>query len=201
MACARNDNFEDQVRQRFCESIEVKQKAVDRLASRIAESAEKMAEALKRGGKLVFLGNGGSAADAQHLAAEFVGRFKMERPGLPALALNTNSSTITAIGNDYSYDEIFSRQVDAFAGDNDVLIAISTSGNSECVCRAVESAARKGCFTIGLTGEGGGRMAGMVDILLDVPARDTARVQETHITIGHILCELVENEVCQASLV
>lgn len=201
MESSSHQSFEDKIKKRFSESIEVKQKAVERLASRIADAAGKMSDSLKNGGKLIFLGNGGSAADAQHLAAEFVGRFKIERPGLPAMALNTNSSTITAIGNDYSYDEVFSRQMDAFANEADVVIAISTSGNSECVCRAVKSAARKGCFTIGFTGDGGGRMANMVDILLDAPAKDTARVQETHITIGHILCELVENEVCQASLV
>ncbi len=183
------------VRDRFADSIAVKQKAAQTLSVEIAQAVAEIVCSLRDGNKLLLCGNGGSAADAQHIAAEFVGRFILERAPVPAIALNTNSSTITAIGNDYSYDEVFSRQVKAFAKDGDVFIGISTSGNSECVIQAAQVAREYGVFTISLTGEHGGRLSECVDLALRVPSYVTARIQETHITIGHIICELVESEL------
>ncbi|MEI6914323.1 MAG: D-sedoheptulose 7-phosphate isomerase [Armatimonadota bacterium] len=183
------------VRDRFADSIAVKQKAAQTLSVEIAQAVAEIVCSLRDGNKLLLCGNGGSAADAQHIAAEFVGRFILERAPVPAIALNTNSSTITAIGNDYSYDEVFSRQVKAFAKDGDVFIGISTSGNSECVIQAAQVAREYGAFTISLTGEHGGRLSECVDLALRVPSSVTARIQETHITIGHIICELVESEL------
>lgn len=154
--------------------------------------------ALKKGGKVVFFGNGGSAADAMHLAGELVGHLKLERPAIPAIALTANTSIITAIANDDGYETVFSRQVEALVNKNDVVIAISTSGNSPNVIRAVTAAKAKGARTIGLTGGSGGKLAGVVDLALVVPSNDTQRIQEAHITIGHIICELVERMMAGA---
>ena len=151
-------------------------------------------EALQRGNKVLLCGNGGSAADAQHIAAELTGRFKKERHPLPGIALTTDTSALTAIGNDYGFDQVFSRQVAALAKEGDVVIGISTSGNSLNVIYALETAKEMGCKAIGLSGKGGGKMEDVCDINLIVPSDDTARIQEMHILIGHILCQLVDNE-------
>jgi D-sedoheptulose 7-phosphate isomerase len=181
------------IRKLFEESAAVKRRFVEEHASRIESAARRMAEALRRGQKLLFAGNGGSAADAQHLAAEFVNRFIKERPGLPAIALTTDSSALTAIGNDLGFDEVFARQVEALGRPGDVLVAISTSGNSPNVLRAVEAAGRLGLLTIGFTGGSGGRLAGLAEIVFVVPSGETPRIQETHITLGHALCGLVDD--------
>ena len=164
-------------------------------AHAISEIADAIAEALRAGGKLLLFGNGGSAADAQHLAAEFVGRFKLERKGLAAIALTTNSSCLTSIGNDYGFRRVFSRQVEAIGKTGDVALAISTSGNSESVIEGVNTAKEMGIKTIGFCGGEGGKLAQVVDIPFVVPAPETANVQEMHITAGHIICEIVEQEL------
>ena len=170
--------------------------AIERdLTPRIAETVELLAEVFRSGNKLLVMGNGGSAADAQHLAAEIVGRFKMERRALPAIALTTDSSILTAIGNDYGFDAIFSRQVEALAAPGDVVIGISTSGNSRNVGAALELARTQGCRTVGLLGRDGGTIAGVVEISLVVPSGETPRIQEGHITIIHIVCDLLEQEL------
>lgn len=149
-------------------------------------------EALRKGHKVVLFGNGGSAADAQHIACELAGRFKKERPGIPAISLTTNTSALTAIANDYSYEEVFSRQVQSIVNEGDVVIGISTSGNSANVIKGVGAAKQKGALTVGLTGATGGKLEKVVDICIKVPSTDTPRIQEVHITIGHIICQLVE---------
>ncbi|NLO90532.1 MAG: D-sedoheptulose 7-phosphate isomerase [Elusimicrobia bacterium] len=153
----------------------------------LAQFAQKIAQAFRSGNKLLVMGNGGSAADAQHIAAEFVGRYRRERTGLPALALNTNTSTITSVGNDYDFNSIFSRQIEAFAVKGDVVIAISTSGNSPNVVKAVEKAKERGCYVVGMLGCGGGKLKDMVDLPLVVDSAKTARVQECHIHMAHIV--------------
>ncbi len=176
----------------FRESAEVKLRFAESYASQIEALARRMADVLERGGKLLFCGNGGSAADAQHLAAEFVNRFLVERPALAALALTTDTSTLTSIGNDLGFDEVFSRQVEALARPGDLLVAISTSGNSANILKAVAAARRLGCYTVGFTGGQGGALAAAVDQAFLVPIAATPRIQETHITLGHALCALVE---------
>jgi len=151
-------------------------------------------ETLEAGHKILLCGNGGSAADAQHIAAELTGRYKIERKGLPAIALTTDTSALTAIGNDYGYEYVFARQVEALAQQGDLLIAISTSGNSQNVLYALQKAKEMGCRTVGLSGKGGGKMSDLCDINIVVPSDDTARIQEMHIMIGHILCQLIDNE-------
>jgi D-sedoheptulose 7-phosphate isomerase len=185
----------EEIRRQLEESARVKQAFADALVVRIAEFAQRSAAAIRRGGKLVFFGNGGSAADAQHLAAELVVRLRVERPGLPALALTTNTSILTAAGNDYGFERIFSRQVESLVGPHDVVVALSTSGASPNIVRAIEVGRARGAFLVALTGETGGALAGKVDILLDVPSRDPQRIQEAHITIGHIVCSLIEHLV------
>ncbi len=161
----------------------------------LTAAANALVAAYGAGHKALFFGNGGSAADAQHLAAEFVGRYLRERHPLPALALNANSSAVTAIGNDYGYDKVFARQLEALAVPGDVVVAISTSGNSANVLEAVLCAKRIGLFTIGLTGASGGRLRGLVDVLIAAPSEQTPRIQECHILIGHALCDAVEQAV------
>lgn len=185
----------DEIRRQLGESVRVKQAFSDALVARIADFAQRSAEAIRRGGKLVLFGNGGSAADAQHLAAELVVRLRTERPGLPALALTTNTSILTAAGNDYGFERIFSRQMESLVGPHDVVVALSTSGTSPNIVKAMETARARGSFLVALTGETGGALAGKVDILLDVPSRDPQRIQESHITIGHIVCSLIEHLV------
>jgi D-sedoheptulose 7-phosphate isomerase len=164
----------------------------------LESAVEVVAKALSAGRKILLFGNGGSAADAQHLAAEFVGRFLNERRPLPAIALTTDTSALTAIANDYGYEHVFARQVRALAAAGDVAIAISTSGRSPSVLRAVEAARERGVATIGLSGGEGGALAGMVDVSLRVSASThSARIQETHILIGHVICELVDRRLAQ----
>lgn len=158
----------------------------------ITRLAERLIETFRIGNKLLIMGNGGSAADAQHFAGEIVSRFRMERPGLPAIALSTDTSIITAIGNDYGFERIFSRQIEALATPGDAVIGISTSGNSPNVRKALEAAQQAGCTTIGLLGKDGGSIKALCDIPLIIPSNDTPRVQEAHIAIIHILCDLIE---------
>lgn len=165
------------------------------LAGQIARIAVRLVETLKIGNKLLIMGNGGSAADAQHFAAEIVGRFKMERPGLPAIALSTDTSIITAIGNDYGFERIFSRQLEALAAPGDALIGISTSGNSPNILKALETGRQAGCSTIGLLGRDGGTIKDICDLALIIPCDDTPRIQEGHITVIHILCDLIEQSL------
>ena len=162
------------------------------LSPLIAELGTLLVETFNCGGKLLVMGNGGSAADAQHFVAEIVGRFKMERRGLPAIALSTDTSILTAIGNDYGFDRVFSRQVEALAAPGDLIVGISTSGNSPNVLQALELAREKGCRTVGLLGKDGGTIKDVCDLALIVSTYDTPRVQEGHITIIHIVCDLLE---------
>ena len=185
---AHIENIREQLRQ----SCRVKQSFSDELLARIEMFAVRSTEALAGGRKLVFFGNGGSAADAQHLAAELVVRLHADRPGLPALALTTNTSVLTATGNDYGFEQLYSRQIESLVERGDILVAISTSGNSLNVVRGVEAGALRGAFRVALTGETGGALADKVDLLLNVPSRDAQRIQESHITIGHIACSLIE---------
>lgn len=166
---------------------------LDAMIPEIARLAELVRTSLTRGGKILFMGNGGSAADSQHLAAEFVGRFQKERRGLAAIALSTDTSILTSVGNDYGFEHIFSRQVEALCRPEDVLVGISTSGNSANVLRAIETGKAMGAVTVAMTGDGGGKLAALCDLTLAVPSRVTARVQEAHILIGHILCELIDD--------
>ena len=166
--------------------------ALGKQAEAVEDVARTVADALRAGGKVMFCGNGGSAADAQHLAAEFLGRYLIERNPLPALALNVNTSTLTAIGNDYGFDDVFARQVKGVGRRGDVLVAISTSGNSRNILRALAQARELGIATVGLTGESGGKMRPLCDQCICVPSPQTPRIQEMHIAIGHMICELVE---------
>jgi len=175
----------------------LKQSFSEPLIKGIGQFAELSATALRAGGKIVFFGNGGSAADAQHLAAELVVRLRNDRPGLAALALTTNSSILTAAGNDYGFDCIFSRQIQSLVGAQDVLVALSTSGTSPNIVKGVEVARERRTFVVGMTGEGGGKLKDKVDLLLDVPSNDPQRIQEAHITIGHIVCSLIERLVAE----
>ena len=183
-----------QIRGQLAESCRVKQSFSEELLRRIAEFAEQAALALRRGGKIVFFGNGGSAADAQHLAAELTVRLHEERPGLAALALTTNTSVLTAAGNDYGFENIFARQVETLVSRGDVLVALSTSGMSQNIVRGVDAARAREAYVVGMTGETGGKLAGLVDLLINVPSRDPQRIQEAHITIGHIVCALIEQK-------
>ena len=177
------------------ESIEVKQKILSNsvLISEIRKVSAACTNAFSRGNKVLFCGNGGSAADAQHLAAELTGRFYYDRPPLPSEALHVNTSYLTAVANDYSYDEVYARILRGKGRKGDVLIGISTSGNSKNIIRAFKTARELGIITIGLTGESGGKMKDLSDFLIQVPSTDTPRIQEAHIMIGHIICELVES--------
>jgi D-sedoheptulose 7-phosphate isomerase len=174
------------------ESIGIKEDFIKENTSKITFLAERIALALTSDRKLLLCGNGGSAADAQHIAAEFINRYELERPPLPAIALTTDTSILTSIGNDYSFDEIFSKQVKALGVEGDVLLAISTSGNSANVIGAVKAAKGLGIFTVGLTGGEGGQLTRLVDLSLVVKSNVTARIQEAHILVGHIICELVD---------
>ena len=176
-------------------SADLKKTVAETLSSEILDAAKKIQGRLEVGGKLMLMGNGGSAGDAQHIAAELVGRFKKERKAIPALALTVDTSSLTALGNDYGFDTIFERQVEALANKNDTVIGISTSGNSENVVRAVNKANSIGAFTIGLLGNDGGKLKDAVNLPIIIPSSDTARIQEVHITIGHIICEIIEEDL------
>ncbi len=174
------------------ESAEVKQQLLKSQADNIQKAADIIIACFKKGGKVILFGNGGSAADAQHIVAEFVGRFKKERKAMPALALTVNTSVLTAIGNDYGFENTFKRQVEALANKNDVVFGISTSGNAKNVLAAIELANKIGIITIGLTGGDGGKLAKAALVSIIVPSENTPRIQESHIVIGHIICELAE---------
>jgi D-sedoheptulose 7-phosphate isomerase len=167
-------------------------KTLKNLYEEIEIFADKSIEALKDGNKILLMGNGGSAADSQHIAAELVGRYKKERKGLPAIALTTDTSILTAVGNDYSFDEIFSRQIKALAQKGDIVVGISTSGNSENVIKGILKAKELGCYTVGLLGKNGGKIKEISDLNIIVPSNNTPRIQECHILIGHIVCELID---------
>jgi D-sedoheptulose 7-phosphate isomerase len=177
------------------ESLRVKSQFFQEHKDRIAQVAENIAYGLRQGNKILFFGNGGSAADAQHLAAEFVGRFGPDRSPLAGISLSTDTSILTALGNDYGYESVFSRQIEALGQPGDTAVAISTSGNSPNVIKAADIARSKGLFTIGLTGETGGILNDHVEVVFRVPSRRTPRIQETHLLLGHILCELVDREL------
>ncbi len=183
------------VQEHFAESIATKEAAAAQLAESIAVAGKAMSDALLADGKIMSCGNGGSAADAQHFSSELLNRFEMERPGLPALALTTDASTLTSISNDYAYEDIFAKQVRALGRAPDVLLGISTSGNSENVIRAIDAAHERGVRVVALTGRDGGRMAGLFsaeDVEIRVPAERTARIQEVHIVVIHCLCDLID---------
>jgi D-sedoheptulose 7-phosphate isomerase len=186
----------EEIRRQLEESARVKQSFSNELIGRIAQFAEKSAAALRAGGKIVLFGNGGSAADAQHIAAELVVRLRTERPGLAALALTTNPSVLTAAGNDYGFERIFSRQIESLVSKEDVLVALSTSGKSPNIVRGVEAGRARGAYLVAFSGETGGALASKVDLLLSVPSQDAQRIQECHITIGHIACSLIERLTC-----
>lgn len=177
------------------DAIHIKEQILQGEIDNIIKAARLIISSFRSQGKVLIFGNGGSAADAQHIAAEFVGRFQKERPGLAAVALNTNTSILTALSNDYSYDIVFSRQIEALARPCDIVIAISTSGKAKNVLLAIKKAKELGLKTICLTGGTGGELPKSADISLIIPSTITARIQEAHITIGHIICELVENEL------
>ena len=188
-------DLESRVRGSILASIAVKELllAKTEIASVIADVCELMIGTFRRGNKVVFFGNGGSAADAQHLAAEFVGRFTLVRPALPALALNANSSSVTAIANDWGYDSVFSRQIEALAREGDVAFGISTSGQSPNVLQAMSTARKMALHTVGLTGASGEQLKDVVDHCICIPSAETPRIQECHILVGHIIAELVEH--------
>lgn len=186
---------EARVREHFRESIATKQAAMDELCPAVSAAGRLMSNALLDDAKILSCGNGGSAGDSQHFSSELLNRFEMERPGLPAIALTTDTSTLTSIANDYSYEDIFSKQIRALGRQNDVLLAISTSGNSENVCRAMVAAHERAMHVVALTGRDGGRMAALLqgnDVEIRVPATRTARIQEVHLLVIHCLCDLID---------
>ena len=189
-------NIENRITRHFHDSIETKQRVVAALTPHIATASHAMVDCLKSGGKILACGNGGSAGDSQHFAAELVGRFEREREELAAIALTTDSSILTAVGNDYSFDEIFSKQVRALGKTGDILFAISTSGNSKNVVNAIEAAHLKGMHVIGMTGRDGGKIASLMksgDVLLNVGSQVTTRIQEVHLLTLHCLCDAIDN--------
>jgi len=186
------DKMDQSIRQSIKEHIDLMQVIGASIVPKIRTAAEWMLETLNNGNKILLAGNGGSASDAQHLAAEFVGRFQRERLSLPAIALTTDTSILTAVGNDYGFHKIFSRQIEGLAGKGDLFVAISTSGNSNNVVEAVDTCKKRSCRTVGFLGRDGGKLGGMVDLPIIVPSDNTARIQEAHITIGHIICALVD---------
>ncbi len=185
--------MKDFIKENLKNSISAKEKLFANQSEIIIQLAELIASIIKNGNKLLIFGNGGSAADAQHMAAEFVNRFMIERPPLAAIALNTNTSNITSIGNDYSFDDIFLKQIRAIGKEGDLALGISTSGNSPNVVRAIEKAADMGLHTAILTGGSGGKLAGMADIEINVPSNITPHIQEAHLWVEHLLCWMVDN--------
>ena len=186
------------LRQNIASSIEVHSRVLEACLPAMTLATDALIAAYRAGNKAIFFGNGGSAADAQHLAAEFLGRYLRERRPMPALALHANSSAVTAIANDYGYEQVFSRQLQAFAVAGDVAFGISTSGNSQSVIEALAAARKLGLVTIGLTGASGGRMREVVDVLIAAPTQETPRIQECHILIGHAICDAVEQAMVAA---
>lgn len=179
------------------DSIALKEELLRTMVPSIEKAAQALASCLKAGNKIVFFGNGGSASDSQHLAAEFVGRYEKERRALAAISFTTDTSILTAVGNDYGFEQVFVRQMDALARRGDVAVAISTSGNSKNVLAAVKRAKELGLYTIGFTGHTGGELKGLVDLPLVIPSKKTSRIQESHIMIGHILCECVDELIAK----
>ncbi|MFA5115252.1 MAG: D-sedoheptulose 7-phosphate isomerase [Candidatus Omnitrophota bacterium] len=187
----------DKIKDMLLENIRVKEEMLRTSITQVMKIAELLVECLKKNGKVIIFGNGGSASDSQHIAAELVGRFKKERQGLPAVALTANTSVLTALANDYGYEAVFSRQIEALAGKNDLAIGISTSGKARNVAAAIKQAAKMGLKTVVLTGSSGAELAKLADAALIVPSNSTPRIQETHITIGHIICEIAEDTIFQ----
>ena len=184
----------DRIKEFLYESAKVKQAVADTLTEKINEAITMARTSYQNGGKMLLMGNGGSASDAQHIAAEFIGRYKKERRPVAAIALTTDTSILTCVDNDYGFDTVFSRQVEGLAKKEDVIIAISTSGNSENVIRGVDKAREMGVKTIGLLGNQGGKLKDKVNLAIVVPSTNTARIQEAHITIGHIICEILDED-------
>ncbi len=182
----------DKIKDILLESIQVKEELMHSSIGQIIEITDLVTAALKKKGKVILFGNGGSASDSQHIAAEFVGRFKKDRTAYPAISLNTNTSILTSIANDYGYDMVFARQLEALGSDNDIVIGISTSGKAKNVTLGIKQAKRMGLKTVVLTGKDGEELAKLADASLSVASSVTARIQEAHITVGHIICELVE---------
>lgn len=192
--------MEELIIRAFEQSADVKLSFVKKNLKTIISVVELIVDAFHEGNKVMLFGNGGSAADAQHIAAEFVNRFMIERPPLPAMALTTDTSVITSIGNDYNYDQVFLKQIKALGKEGDIAWGISTSGNSPNVLKALKEAKKMGLKTIGMTGKDGGKMAKMVDYLLNVESDVTARIQETHITVSHVICQLVDIKLFNPSV-
>ena len=186
----------NKIKKIIAESISVKSMVLENegLLQRVEEIVKKMVTALQNGNRIYFAGNGGSAADAQHLAAEFSGRFYIDREALPAEALHCNTSYLTAVANDYSYDVVYARLIKGLGMKGDFLVGMSTSGNSTNIIKAFEVARERGIITVGMTGETGGGMVGLSDYLLNIPSKNTPRIQESHMLLGHIICELVEEK-------
>lgn len=186
----------DKIRDILLENIHLKEEIIQKNIGQIIQITEMIINCLKKGGKVILFGNGGSAADSQHIAAELVGRFKKDRGSLSAIALTTNTSILTALANDYGYDTVFSKQIESLARKEDIAIGISTSGKAKNVLKGINEARGKGLKTVCLTGKDGGDLAKISDISIIVPSGVTARIQEAHITIGHIICELIEDSLC-----
>lgn len=182
----------ERIRSVFNEHVGLVRAAEGKLSHALARAVDLTLERLRRGGRIYIMGNGGSAADALHWVGELMGRFTRTRPPIPSVALVCNPAVVTAVGNDLGFEQVFARQVSALVGGVDIVVAISTSGGSANVVAALEAAGERACLRIGFTGEGGGKMGDLVDVLLDVPSRDTARVQEVHGILGHLYCELLE---------
>jgi D-sedoheptulose 7-phosphate isomerase len=189
-------DFTSQIRSQLRESAGVKERFSEELLGRISRFAEAAAAAIQKGNKIVFFGNGGSAADSQHLAAELIVRLQRNRASLPALALTTNTSILTAAANDLGYDSVFSRQIESLVARGDVLVALSTSGMSSNILRGAEAGRARLAYVVAMTGETGGELASRADLLINVPSCNSQRIQEAHITIGHIVCSLIEQICC-----
>ncbi|MBU4251853.1 MAG: D-sedoheptulose 7-phosphate isomerase [Candidatus Omnitrophica bacterium] len=187
----------ERIKDILLESIQVKEEILRNQIGQIAGIAQLMIDCLKKDGKVIVFGNGGSASDSQHIAAELVGRFKKDRSALAAIALTTNTSILTSLANDYGYDVVFSRQVEALGKKNDVVLGISTSGKAKNVALGIKQAKKMGIKTVALSGGDGGDIVKLADVSLVVPSKITARIQEAHITIAHIICEMIEQELCQ----
>jgi D-sedoheptulose 7-phosphate isomerase len=187
----------ERIKDILLESIQVKEEILRNQIDQIFGIAQLMIDCLKKGGKVIVFGNGGSASDSQHIAAELVGRFKKDRSALAGIALTTNTSILTSLANDYGYDVVFSRQVEALGKKNDVVLGISTSGKAKNVALGIKQAKKMGIKTVALSGGDGGDIVKLADVSLVVPSKITARIQEAHITIAHIICEMIEQELCQ----
>jgi len=187
----------ERIKDILLESIQVKEEILRNQVDAILEIAELMIDCLKKDGKVIVFGNGGSASDSQHIAAELVGRFKKDRSALAGIALTTNTSILTSLANDYGYDVVFSRQIEALGKKNDIALGISTSGKAKNVTLAIKQAKKMGIKTVVLSGGDGGDIVKLADVSLVVPSKVTARIQEAHITIAHIICEMIEQELCQ----